>query len=181
MATVPTPLDPTAGDKLSAAAFDAGVRDALNFLLDPPRCEVAMTANTALANNTAALVTWDSEITDNDSMHSTVSNQSRIVIQTAGRYTFNIATNLAAGTATTYTVNLRQNSAGAVGSGTSVRAWSYGAAGGSPRQFTTSFTRYQSVVGDYLELFVTISPAGSLDGGIGVLGTGMQVIWKSLT
>lgn len=181
MATVPTPFDATAAQKLTATQWDAQVRDVMLFLYNPPTCEVTMASSTSLAIGTATLVAWDTELTDTDSMHSTVSNQSRIVIQTAGRYTVNIATNVATGNATTYTVNLKINSGGLVAGGTSVRAWSFGAAGGAPRQFTTSFTRYMPTVGDYFELFVTTSPANSLDGGIGVLGTGMQVIWKSLT
>jgi hypothetical protein len=42
MATVPTPLDATAAVKITATSFDAGVRDPLNFLLDPPKCDLAM-------------------------------------------------------------------------------------------------------------------------------------------
>ncbi len=180
MATVPTPYTATAGDKLSAVTFNAGVKDPLNFLLDPPRCEVAMTANTAITSS-LTLVTWDNEITDNDNMHNTASQQSRIVIQTPGRFLFYISTFMSSATYTQYDINLRINSGGSAAGGSSVRTWSVGSPGGASRQITLSGSRYMPTTTDYFELFVATTPNGNLTGGLGVFATGMQVIWKSLT
>lgn len=80
-----TILTPDPGDVLTAAWCDV-VRSDLEFLIDPPACSIYNSAAQSVANNTATVLTANSERYDNDSMHSTSSNTSRITIQTAGRY-----------------------------------------------------------------------------------------------
>lgn len=84
VATIQT-TDP--GDPLTAAWCDQ-VRDNQEFLVDPPVCSVYASAAQTIATNTSTALTADSENYDNDSMHSTVTNTSRITTQTAGRYLF---------------------------------------------------------------------------------------------
>lgn len=88
---VPTPLDWAANAGLSptAGAFQAGVGDVFKFLLDPPR--VALRQGTAQSIPTASYtaLTFATEDYDNEtptSMHSLVSNQTRITAVTAGTY-----------------------------------------------------------------------------------------------
>lgn len=180
--TLPVLMTAMAGTKVSASAFNAGVRDPLSFLLDPPRCEVTMATNIGLAAGTSTVVGWDSEISDNDGMHSTVSLLSRIVFQTAGRYEINIATCLTSTTVGTYDLNLRLNAAGSSAGGSSIRTWPFGVGGGAntARQQAVSFTRTFNAA-DYVELFVALGTAGTLQGGNGILCTGMQVQFRSLT
>lgn len=73
------------GDILTAADMTQA-RDNDEFLIDPPTCSVYN--NAAVSTTTAVLTTMaaNSENFDNDSMHSTVTNNSRITFTTAGRY-----------------------------------------------------------------------------------------------
>lgn len=75
------------GDILTAAWCDQ-VRDNGEFFIDPPACSVYHPASATLTNNTLTVLAANSENFDNDSMHSTVSNTSRITCQTPGRYLF---------------------------------------------------------------------------------------------
>lgn len=74
-----------AGDVLTAAAMQQ-VRANEEFFVDPPACSIFNSAAQSVANNTLTAMTADSELFDNDSMHSTSVNTSRQAIQTAGRY-----------------------------------------------------------------------------------------------
>lgn len=49
-----------------------------------------------VADNTTTTLSADSELFDNDAMHSTVTNTSRITVQTAGRYDFTCRVNFQA-------------------------------------------------------------------------------------
>lgn len=75
-----------AGQPLSAATVQQ-IRDNGEFFIDPPACSIF---NNGTQNVTSGggntVLTADSENYDNNSMHSTASNTSRITIQTAGRY-----------------------------------------------------------------------------------------------
>lgn len=73
------------GDVLTAALMTQ-VRNNDEFFADPPACSIKETTAQSVANNTSVAMTADEESFDNDSMHSTASNTSRITIQTAGRY-----------------------------------------------------------------------------------------------
>ena len=50
------------------------------------RCKVYNSANQSITTATATVLTFDTEDYDNDTMHSTVSNTSRITLTTGGRY-----------------------------------------------------------------------------------------------
>ena len=63
------------------------IRDNEEFLIDPPACSVYNTlAQTRPTGTTFFALLANIENYDNDSMHSTSTNTSRITIQTAGRY-----------------------------------------------------------------------------------------------
>jgi len=73
---------------VAPAAWGDGLRDNQEFFIDPPACSVFDGIGQTLSNSTAAALACGSETFDNDAMHSTVSNSSRITVQTAGRYLF---------------------------------------------------------------------------------------------
>lgn len=75
------------GDPLTAAWCDQ-VRDNEEFFVDPPVASVYNSAPVSVPNATETTLNANSESFDNDSMHSTGSNTSRLTIQTAGRYLF---------------------------------------------------------------------------------------------
>lgn len=76
---------PTTGG-VAPAAWGVGLRSNQEFFVDPPLCSVFNSANQLISHATVTALTANSENFDNDAMHSTVSNTSRITIQTAGRY-----------------------------------------------------------------------------------------------
>ena len=82
-----TVTNPTAGQPLPAAFLDV-VRDDLEFLVNPPSVSVFNNTTQNVLDDTLTVLTANSENFDNDSMHSTASNTSRITINTAGRYVF---------------------------------------------------------------------------------------------
>lgn len=82
-----TPATKTAGDGLTAADWNAYVRDNQEMLHVPPRCLVDHDAVQSIPHATVTSVLFNSEVLDNDSMHSTTSDTSRITAKTAGLYT----------------------------------------------------------------------------------------------
>jgi len=86
MATVPSQSTVSVGGKVTAALWNDDVRDAVGFLLAPPRCRLWSTAAVSATTSTYTAMTWDSEDYDTDGMHSTSSNTSRITIATDGLY-----------------------------------------------------------------------------------------------
>lgn len=184
MATVPTPFDATAAQKLTATQWDAQVRDVFLFLMNPPLCDLAMNTGLLHANGTATLETYDTESADTDAMHSTVSNPSRIIFNTSGRFHLSAYVFMPQipTTYSTYTVNLRLNSGGSSAGGTSIRSFSYGTPGGAPAQSVTHLSRV-CTAGDYIEVFVTQTSGSSrtTDASLGIFANGFQARWVSVT
>jgi len=86
MATIPTFITWVTGQVVTAAQLNANVRDGGNFFLSWPVAELRQTVAQSIANGTPTAVTFDTEDIDTDNGHSTVSNTSRYVGQTAGRF-----------------------------------------------------------------------------------------------
>jgi len=81
--TVP---DKAAGDTFTEAMWDTYVKDNGNNLIVPASCRVTQSSGTSLSDNTETTVAFATEAWDTDSMHDTVTNNSRITIQTTGIY-----------------------------------------------------------------------------------------------
>lgn len=73
---------------VAPAAWGDTLRDCLEFLIDPPACSVFHNTTQSVSSGSGTILNANSETADNDAMHSTVSNTSRITINTAGRYQF---------------------------------------------------------------------------------------------
>lgn len=74
------------GDPIPAA-WTRVVRDDVEFLIDPPVCSVFHSVDTfEVLDTTNTVLPADSTNYDNDGMHSNTTNNSRITIQTPGRY-----------------------------------------------------------------------------------------------
>jgi hypothetical protein len=82
----PNTIHNPATGTIAPAAWGDVLRDDLEFLIDPPACDVFNSSAVSVNNATETILNADSERFDNDAMHSTASNTSRITIQTAGRY-----------------------------------------------------------------------------------------------
>lgn len=83
---VPIPANGVAGVDVSAAFWNAQVRDSTTFLLNPPHCVMlqTVTAQTGITGNTAIL--FDTNEVDSYGGHSTVTNTNQYVAQVAGWY-----------------------------------------------------------------------------------------------
>ena len=94
MATIPTPKtwediddDPDSPDKPTAAEFNEQIKDIINLVTHPKRCMVKHGSDAVIQKDTWTLLTWTAaDDADTDDMHSTSSNQSRLVAKTAGVY-----------------------------------------------------------------------------------------------
>jgi hypothetical protein len=83
----PSEANWVSGVTASAAFINAQVRDAINFLANPPICACYQTtAQTSIAANTWTPITYTVNKVDTYSGHSTTTNTSRYVAQVPGWY-----------------------------------------------------------------------------------------------
>jgi hypothetical protein len=125
---------------------------------DEASCRVRKSTTQAIANDTPTILSWDTEDYDTDGMHSTVTNNSRITIITAGKYVVTanakFATSIAAGTGARIEILLN---------GTTVLAsQSTGAVGTSAPSVNVVDAR-DFASGDYIEVQVYHNSGGSED------------------
>ena len=88
MATIPVMSTASAGGTITAALWNSQVRDAENFFLAVPMCVLTCSVTQSIANTAFTSLNFDTEVRDNDGMHSTVTNTSRITCVTAGWYQY---------------------------------------------------------------------------------------------
>lgn len=159
---VPSTHTVSVGDKILAADENAYTRDAVAFLINPPRCSVYNSAVITPVTATWTLHTWDTELYDNDTMHSTVSNTSRLVATTVGLYDTKVQIAFAANATGIRAIQVRKNSAGNSASGTRV-GWSYISANGAGGQQSITFDKdVPMTAADYLEVFIYQSSGAGL-------------------
>lgn len=122
------------------------VKAALDYLASPPACRVYNSANESIASGAPTTVTFDTELFDTDSMHSTVSNTSRITINTAGVYivTFHGYFQAAADYTEAYVDFYKNGNLASTGQSHSATTTS-----GAPRIFNAD--EFKLAVGDFLE------------------------------
>ena len=145
MAVIPVPATFVAGLAPPEADLNS-LRNGINFALSPPLAELRQTVTQSLPNAGWTALTFDTEIIDTDGGHSTATNTSRYVVQTAGWYLLTAGVSFAAS---------------ATG-GRGLRFAKNGAAQGFGRVFTAPSPMYASdlntskrflcAVGDYLEV-----------------------------
>src|SRR5262245_22049217 len=71
---------------ISTSTFGNIVKGDLDFLANPPACRAYHNAAQALTTGVEASLALNSERYDTDTMHDTVTNNSRLTIKTAGLY-----------------------------------------------------------------------------------------------
>lgn len=178
MATAPTPLDPSAGDKLSATTFDSGVRDPLNWLMGGyPRVHAFNSAGQTIANNTGGtLLLFNGEVYDTDNMHSTTTNIGRITFNTAGLYRVSIQISMPTATYSTLDLYTNLNSGGVVSGGSTIKQNFYNMAAAGTGNCMFNFSRFFNA-GDYMENFLDqTSGASRLTSGTS-MGSRVQAEW----
>lgn len=171
MATIPVPITWVAGTVVTAGQMNSNIRDATNFLLATPFCSVFRNGALSLLANTLTLVSWDAENEDNDNMHSTVTNPSRITFQTTGLYLFTVGSSYGPTAADQgRRIMVRLNSGGSSGGGSQVAIVDAAtnatpAAIGSDMQPQIAFYYRALNVGDYLETFFESTVAQGITAG----------------
>lgn len=73
---------------VAPASWGDCVRDDLEFLISPPQCSFSHSTTQNVADSTWVSLSGNTENYDTDTMHSTVTNNSRCTITTAGKYLF---------------------------------------------------------------------------------------------
>jgi hypothetical protein len=172
VATVPSQKDWSANTVPTAAEFNDEIRDTVNFCTGPERVLVRHEGgNPDLTTNTWTLLSWDTEDADTEAIHSTSSNNSRLVAVTAGKYQVyltcrwepHVAHAITGGRA----ISVEKNGAGTAGAGVAVcsdrrLASEYvGTTLGVAMASCTGFVQLD--VGDYVEAFAWHAEDGIFD------------------
>ena len=177
MATIPTPYDATAGTKASAAAFDAGVKDVFNFLLNGyPRVHAYDGTGVSCANSVSTLIPWSAEVYDTDSMHDNTTNPSRIIFNTTGLYQLDFQLTMPGVAYTLQDLNIRLNSGGAAAGGTSLRTQPYSDGTRGVATVAFRFQRFMTA-GDYVEAFMNQTSGLARSCSATSLGTRVFANW----
>lgn len=94
---------------IAPAAWGDQVRENFEFLIDPPAVSVFASSNQTLTTATPTAITADSENYDTDGMHDSVSNTTRITVNTPGRYLFSTCVRFGSGSTGFRQVQFRVN------------------------------------------------------------------------
>src|SRR6266498_3118145 len=152
----------SAGGIGTAALWNSQVRDTGNFFLGVPHVILAQGTAQTIATSAFAALLFDVEIRDNDSVHSTVSNTSRITIVTAGWYevsgTVGWAGNATGQRLSHWAVN---------GTGADRTEISANATLGTSTGYAACTTSLFLNVGDHLELHIWQNTGGNLNTNVG--------------
>lgn len=136
---------------VAPATWGNSVKAALDYLANPPSCRVYHNAAQSLASAAVAASAFNTERYDTDSMHDTVTNNSRITFTTAGLYLVTFTGSITP--AADYTMAeawLRMNGATPIAVG-GMKARG-DAAAVAPNLFVT--TVYKFAAGDYVEAMI---------------------------
>lgn len=132
------------------------VRDNLNFVYAPPRARVYHNAAQAIANG-GGVVAYNSERFDNDVIHDTATNNSRLTCKTAGAYLIGATGEFAASAAGVRELQIRVNGATVI----DVQRGPNHGAGLVARLEVT--TLYEFAVNDYVEVVAYQDSGGNLN------------------
>lgn len=175
MATVPVEDTIAVGAKIAATWGNSDVRDAINFLLSPPRVSVTNVAAHSHTSGTSLLLTWDTEAYDTDTMHSTATNTSRLIATTAGTYAVTARIAFASNATGIRYIDVRKNAAGNVASGTRVAFDANTAVASSTVTVVNVACDVVMAANDYLEVFGFQNSGGALSDDVSAGQTFFQM------
>jgi hypothetical protein len=163
--------------KITAAWANADVRDAINFLLDPPGAFPYQSTGVVIPTGTATetLMTFDTESWDNDAMHDNATNPSRVIAKTAGKFAVNFQVAFPANATGVRYAILRKNAAGVSGGGTAIAFARDQSASATGASYVSKSLDVQMALNDYLELFAIQTSGGNLTSVTGISGTYLQM------
>ncbi|MGW6535215.1 hypothetical protein ACWGBV_03155 [Streptomyces sp. NPDC055051] len=175
MATIPPTQTFLSGEKVTAAKLTAATKTPLDFLFNPPRASVFITAGLPVATGTHTLIPFDGESWDTDSMHSNTVNPSRITINTPGQYLVSIYARYPSNGTGYRQITFRMNAGGSSSAGTALTAFNVAAVTSNSTFITRTF-EITCNAGDHFELFTFQTSGATLNLDYGVT-TGMQFRW----
>lgn len=141
---------------VAPASWGDQIRENFEALIDRPFCSAFDASGQTLTNATATILACSGETFDNDAMHSTVTNNSRLTAQKGGRYDCTCTVEFAANATGIRQVFFKKN-------GTTVLQ---GARQNATSAFNAIFQATQTVVlaaGEYIELEAYQSSGGGLN------------------
>ena len=160
---VPSQGTVAVGDKITASLWNDDVKDAVNFLLSPPRCKVYKTANQSIANGAYACLTWNAEAFDTDTMHDNTTSNSRITFTTAGTYQITLNLYMQSNSTGNRLATIEKNGTTTQGSGTVImETLGYYPPAVTHNGFSLT-TMASFSAGDYIQAFVYQSSGGALN------------------
>lgn len=171
----PNSIHNPATGTVAPAAWGDQLRDNDVFFANPPTCRVYNSANESINNATDTALTFNSERFDTDTIHSTVSNTSRLTATTAGKYLIFGHAQFAPNATGTRKVFIRLN--GTTNLGT-IEVPNNGGAANVELPITTI---YQLAATDYVELVVFQNSGGALNVNAGASQSPeFGMLWVSL-
>lgn len=171
--TIPSTATKAVGNKVSAAWANGNVKDPIDFLLNPPRCQVSNSVGHSIGNNATVTLDFDTEAYDTASMHDNATNNSRITIPETGLYVVRMYVRFAAAgvTFTRARLQCRVDGTTAV-----INHATSGASAVTDDWFSVERTFERTfTAGQYLELLVTQTSGASRTTSAGNNLTGMTV------
>lgn len=153
---------PYDGQQDAIATINAALLALESAVANPPRARVTHNANQAVANTTVVPLAFNTERYDTDSIHNTVTNNSRLTCNTAGLYLITFSAEFASNAVGLRSIAPRFNGVNTWPSLAELPAVS----GGTTKLWGS--TVWPLIVGDYVELVAYQSSGGSLN----VLSTG---------
>lgn len=162
MVAVPSMATAAVGARIKAADWNDDVRDTGDFLLtDRPACYAYANASPSHTSGTSTLIALDSEVDDNDSMHNTVTNNSRVVFTTAGRYFIICRLTYASNVNGRRELMVRKNSGGSSAGGTPIDYDAANAVNGFATHLKV-LIEDTFAAADYIEMFGTQTSGAGL-------------------
>jgi len=175
VANLPVPVPRTfTVSEVETGAYLNSLRDALNFLLNPPRARLTQsTTATSVTQNTFVSIGMDNTVIDTYGGHSNSTNNSRYTAQVAGRYRCVLVNAFAANTSGVRLLRGAVNGSGVPGSLVSMNATS--ALSAAQASEAPVFLN----VGDYVEVqgYQTTSGALSTSPGTSDTAPCLDVQW----
>ncbi|HEY3141032.1 MAG TPA: hypothetical protein VGJ86_07870 [Acidimicrobiales bacterium] len=177
---VPTPRTYVAAEFETATILNGDIRDTATFLLGPPHCYAYRATDVSIPTSGVwALASLTGELYDSTTtMHSTASNQSRIIAAETGLYTIKAHARFAANATGARGINIRKNAAGDQTLGTDLFfTFSLPSSGNIGYVFGSVDVQLNAT--DYVEMFVNQSSGGALNLLGGVTESFMSARWVS--
>lgn len=174
MGTIPAYPTFVAGENPTAAKLNS-IKAAGDFWGLTPRCYAYQAAAQSLATGATPVILFDAEVYDivqsgDTQSHDLVSNTSRLVVRTSGKYEITGQIQIAASAAGTRAVQVRLNAAGNSAAGTLITTNQQSPVTGISTSVSMVPVEVPLTAGDYLEMFATQTSGGALNtiGGQGV-------------